>query len=115
MEFAEARVNFIILDACRNNPLPRSVRSETRGLARMNSPKGSLIAYATSPGGVAVDGDGDNSPYTLALTAAMMEGDPVERMFRKVRNKVMEATKEMQIPWEASSLIGDDFFFLRKE
>lgn len=111
MEFARARIKFMVLDACRNNPFVRSFRSGTRGLARMVSPKGTLIAYATSPGGVAVDRDGNNSPYTLALTAAMKEGDPVERMFRNVRNKVMAATKDMQTPWEASSLTGDDYFF----
>ena len=81
----------------------------------MDSPPGTLIAYATAPGGVAVDGEDDNSPYTLALTAAMTEGNPVERMFRIVRNRVMEATDEMQTPWESSSLLGEDFFFSRNE
>lgn len=113
MEFARARVNFVILDACRNNPFARSFRSSARGLARMDSPKGSLIAYATSPGDVAADGTGENSPYTLALTTAMTDRVPVERMFRDVRNKVMAVTADKQVPWESSSLIGGDFYFSR--
>ena len=57
MEFAGNRMNFVILDACRNNPLTRTFRAATRGLARMQAPTGSLIAYSTGPGEVAVDGD----------------------------------------------------------
>ncbi len=62
MEFAENRMNFVILDACRNNPLTRSFRSATRGLARMDAPRGSLVAYSTGPGSVAADGTGVNAP-----------------------------------------------------
>ena len=58
MEYSNAQVNFVILDACRNNPFARSFRSASRGLARMDAPKGSLVAYATSPGDVAADGKG---------------------------------------------------------
>ena len=67
MKFAGNAMNFVVLDACRNNPLTRSFRSATRGLAQMDSVRGSLIAYSTSPGGVAVDGEGVNSPYSAAL------------------------------------------------
>ena len=63
MEFAGNRMNFVILDACRNNPLSRSFRSATRGLARMDAPRGSIVAYSTAPGQVARDGEGFNSPY----------------------------------------------------
>ena len=71
MEFADNRMNFVILDACRNNPLTRGFRSATRGLARMNAPRGSLVAYSTGPGSVAADGTGVNSPYTMALVEAL--------------------------------------------
>ncbi len=71
MEFAGNRMNFVILDACRNNPLTRRFRSETRGLARMDAPHGSLVAYSTAPGQVARDGNLANSPYTTALAAEM--------------------------------------------
>ena len=112
MDFARTNLNFVVLDACRNNPFARGFRSVGRGLARMDAPRGTMIAYATAPGEVAADGDGDNSPYTTALTKAMRApGLPVERMFREVRNEVMERTKDLQVPWEASSLTGEDFYF----
>ena len=112
MEFAGARLNLVILDACRNNPYTSEHRSSMQGLARMDAPRGTLVAYATSPGSVAADGRGTNSPYTLELVKAMRQpGISVERMFRRVRNKVMAATDENQIPWESSSLTGGDFFF----
>ncbi len=112
MEYSGAGLNFVILDACRNNPFSRGFRSATRGLAEMNAPTGSFIAYATSPGDVAADGDGENSPYTEALAKAMQEpGVSVEHMFKKVRNTVRQATNNEQTPWESSSMIGGNFYF----
>jgi len=112
MNYAGNNLNVMILDACRNNPFKRSFRSSDRGLALMNAPSGSLIAYATGPGSVAADGVGQNSPYTLAVTQAMLnKNTAIERMFRNVRNQVMVETNDKQVPWEASSLIGGDFFF----
>ncbi|HEY4164335.1 MAG TPA: caspase family protein, partial [Dongiaceae bacterium] len=67
MEFAGSRVNIVILDACRNNPLGRSVRSLTRGLAPMDATQGTFVAYSTAPGQVASDGSGRDSPYSAAL------------------------------------------------
>jgi len=112
MEFARNQTNFIILDACRNNPYSRSFRSSSAGLAQLNAPNGSLIAYATGPGDVAADGGGRNSPYTLALVEAMkVPRVVVESMFRLVRNKVSDATRNRQTPWVSSSLGGGDFYF----
>jgi hypothetical protein len=112
MEYAGNDMNIIVMDACRNNPFKRGFRSAGRGLARMDASKGTLIAYATAPGDVALDGKGENSPYTEALTANMLKsGVTVERMFKDVRNTVVEKTKNAQIPWESSSLTGGDFFF----
>ena len=112
MEFAGNRVNFVILDACRNNPLTRGFRSQLRGLAKMNAPTGSLVAYSTGPGDVAADGEGANSPYTLALSQAMKTpGVAAEKMFKLVRNSVREETKGKQTPWEESSMMGADFYF----
>ena len=112
MEFAGNRVNFVILDACRNNPLTRSFRSQVRGLAKMSAPTGSLVAYSTAPGDVAVDGEGANSPYTLALSQAMQTPNlPAEKVFKLVRNSVREATNNEQTPWEESSMTGSDFYF----
>jgi len=105
MDFASNQLNFLILDACRNNPYARGFRSAQDGLARMDAPTGSLVAYATAPGGVASDGEGKNSPFTAALTSAMQEpGIPVEQVFKKARIAVRQATNELQTPWESSSL-----------
>ena len=112
MAFAGNRLNIIVMDACRNNPFKRGFRSASRGLAKMEATKGTLIAYATAPGSVAADGSGSNSPYTEALSKAMLTpGLTVERVFKQVRNDVVTATKEQQIPWESSSLTGADFYF----
>jgi formylglycine-generating enzyme required for sulfatase activity len=111
MEYAGNRLNIVILDACRNNPLSRSMRSSDRGLARMDAPKGSFIAYSTAPGDTAADGAGRNSPYTVALTKAMQEpGIAIEETFRNARIDVLNATAEKQVPWESSSLTGRFYF-----
>ena len=115
MAFAGNRLNMIVMDACRNNPFKRSFRSASRGLARMDATKGTLIAYATSPGDVAADGSGENSPYTEALSKALLTpGLTVERVFKEVRNSVVAATNNRQVPWEASSLTGGDYYFNAK-
>lgn len=111
MEFAGNRVNVVILDACRNNPLGRGLRSVTAGLARMDAPKGSFIAYSTAPGEVAQDGNNGNSPYAAALAEAITaKPTPIEEMFRNVRVDVMRATAEQQVPWDSSSLTGAFYF-----
>ncbi|MBK8158574.1 MAG: SUMF1/EgtB/PvdO family nonheme iron enzyme [Rhodospirillaceae bacterium] len=111
MEFAGNRINIIILDACRNNPLARGMRSADRGLARMDAPKGSFIAYSTAPGETAADGDSKNSPYTKALAKAMLEPRvAIEETFRNARIDVLNETGERQVPWESSSLTGAFYF-----
>lgn len=111
MELAGNRINIVVLDACRNNPLARSMRSAARGLARMDAPRGSFIAYSTAPGEVAADGDGRNSPYTQALAKAMLQpGVAIEETFRNARVDVLQATQDKQVPWESSSLTGAFYF-----
>ncbi len=111
VDFARNNLNIIIFDACRNNPYARSFRSGTRGLAEMRAARGVLISYATAPGEVALDGDGDNSPYTAALARFMTEeGLPVEQTFKKVRIAVSRETSGLQTPWESSSLTGEFYF-----
>ncbi|NJO38929.1 MAG: hypothetical protein HC871_16685 [Rhizobiales bacterium] len=91
--------------------MARSFRSATRGLAQVDAPRGTLIAYATEPGGVAADGVGGNSPYTLALAANMRRpGRAAEEVFRQVRIEVLAATDQQQTPWESSSLTGAFYF-----
>jgi hypothetical protein len=112
MRSARNRLNFVILDACRNNPFVRSFRSADGGLAKMDAPAGVLIAYSTAPGDVAADGEGSNSPYSVALAQAMRDSDePAELMFKQARDAVRHATADRQTPWEASSLTGQNFYF----
>lgn len=109
---AKTNINIVILDACRNNPFARSFRSTTRGLASVDAPKGTLIGYATSPGDVALDGQGANSPYTKALAEAItsLGNRPIESVFKATRRQVLAATDDRQVPWETSSIVGDFFF-----
>jgi uncharacterized caspase-like protein len=67
MQDAGTKLNIVILDACRDNPFKRSFRTDSKGLAQMNAPKGTIIAYATAPGSVAADGAGRNGLYTKHL------------------------------------------------
>lgn len=106
-----SQFNLVILDACRNNPFERRFRGSTGGLAQVDAPKGTLIAFATAPGKVAMDGEGKNGTYTTALLRAMAEpGLSVESMFKRVRGEVARVTADQQIPWESSSLTGEFYF-----
>ncbi len=112
MEQAKNALNFIILDACRDNPFSGNYRSyPISGLAEMNAPTGTLIAYATSPGSIAADGKGHNAPYTGKLLKHIQTPLlTVEEMFKRVRKDVLEATNHQQKPWESTSLIGSFYF-----
>ncbi|MBI3517212.1 MAG: SUMF1/EgtB/PvdO family nonheme iron enzyme [Proteobacteria bacterium] len=111
MSMAKSRVNLVILDACRNNPYERRFRSQSGGLATIEAPTGTLIAYATSPGRVAADGDTGNGLYTSELLAAMdVQSAKVEDVFKRVRLNVVARSRGEQTPWEASSLTGDFYF-----
>lgn len=104
-------LNIVVLDACRNNPFERGTRSGGGGLARMDAPTGTLVAFSTAPGRVAEDGVGSNSPYTRALARSMqIPGLKLEDVFKRVRIEVLERTDKRQVPWESSSLIGDFYF-----
>lgn len=108
-------LNIVILDACRNNPFERRFRGNVGGLAQMDAPKGSLIAYATAPGKTAADGEGRNGLYTQELLRLMQTpGLPIEQVFKRVRANVARVTADNQIPWEASSLTGDFYFTASK-
>ncbi|GAB3018540.1 hypothetical protein GCM10027051_24710 [Niabella terrae] len=116
MENAKTSVNLIILDACRNNPFERSWGRDLsqRGFAVMDAPKGSLIAYSTSPGKTASDGEEKNGLYTGELIAEIKSVNlTITQLFQKVRKAVMEKSKDSQVPWESTSLTAD-FYFNRK-
>ncbi|MCX7181001.1 MAG: caspase family protein, partial [Proteobacteria bacterium] len=110
-KLAPARLSMVILDACRNNPFERRFRGGGQGLAQINAPTGTLIAYATAPGKVAADGEGRNGLYTSELLAAMdAPGIKIEDVFKRVRTNVIKKSNEAQTPWESSSLTGDFYF-----
>jgi uncharacterized caspase-like protein len=104
----------IILDACRNNPFESMPFVNdvgiSSGLAPIKAPKNTLIAFATEPGGVAADGKHKNGIYTKYLLRHMTKQLSVEEMFKKVRSGVAKETRNKQIPWEHSSLLGELFF-----
>lgn len=134
MNNAKNEQNIVVLDACRDNPFAskfktatRSLINKERGIVKIKTPKlnpglskleagpNTLIAYATAPGKVALDGDGRNSPYTKALIQSMQsEGLTVEQVFKQVRTRLLEQTNGKQIPWESSSLVSDFYFKKRK-
>lgn len=108
---ARNRTNIVILDACRNNPFVEILDLTDNGLAEMNAPTGTFLALSTSPGAVAMDGLGDNSPFTTALAEQMLiPGQPIEQAFKNVRVAVLDETRGLQTPWDTSSLTTDFVF-----
>jgi Caspase domain len=110
-----SRMRFFLLDSCRNNPFPELSKSAGSGLAivdaKVGAP-GTFVSFSTSPGAVAEDGNGVNSPYTTALLeAAKQPNIPVEETFKRVRVAVNKATDGRQTPWDSSSLT-EDFKFI---
>lgn len=111
-----SKTNLVFLDACRNNPLAENLArsmgtrsaSVGRGLAKTSSGIGTLISFATQPGNVALDGAGENSPFTTALLKHLgTPGQDITRDLVSVRRDVLEATNGRQVPWENSSLTGE--------
>ena len=115
MEAARNATDIVVLDACRNNPFRGIALTRTRavtvGMARMEAPAGSFIAYSTAPGAVAYDGDGDYSPFAEAFAEEVdTPGVSIGDMMIAVRRKVRESTEGLgsspQTPWDSSSLQG---------
>jgi Caspase domain len=113
MSAARSRVNIVVLDACRNNPFAGKGGSAAQGLAQIDAPVGTLLAYATAPGKLAADalGGAGNGLYAQQLARQMLNpGLPVEHVFKRVREAVVRASREAQVPWESSSLQGEFSF-----
>jgi hypothetical protein len=114
---AHAELSFIVLDACRNNPLvnagPGRMHVAAPGLAEIHAPDRTVIAYATQPGNTASQGPtGGNSPYVVALVAALRTpGLDVFRVFNQAGNATVRATNGEQRPWLQASAIDADFTF----
>ena len=121
---ASVPTRLVFLDACRDNPLTRRLRSAAssgtrstsvgEGLAELDASDGTFIAYATAPGEVAEDGRGRNSPFTTALLEHMAKpGLEIRQILTRVRADVKVATNDGQVPWDSSSLTSD-FYFVPK-
>lgn len=113
MENTNSRMNIVILDACRNNPFPALHRGvgEAQGLGEVKKARGAFIAYATSPGSVASDGNGRNGLYTQELIKAMNKPNrTIEQVFKDVRASVLRQSGDKQNPWENSNITGDFYF-----
>ena len=117
----ETSTNIIFLDACRDNPLARNLARTMgtrsleigRGLAQTQGGVGTLISFSTQPGNVALDGTGRNSPFAAALVKRLVApNDDLSAILINVRNDVMKATHDRQVPWEHSALRGRFYFGL---
>src|SRR5205814_8973921 len=110
-----SKMRILLLDACRNNPFPAINQTAGRGLALVDAKTGSpgtFLSYSTSPGAEAEDGNGADSPYTMALLAVAKDpGLQIEDAFKRVRVAVNKATEGRQTPWESSSST-EDFAFV---
>ena len=119
MEAAVA-TRIVLLDACRDNPLAQQLKRSMaasrssavgQGLAEVRTAVGTLIAYATGPGDVASDGEGEHSPFTAALLDHIATpGLEVRQVLGRVRDEVLKQTGERQVPWDSSSLRGEFYF-----
>jgi Caspase domain len=112
----EAKTSIVLLDACRDNPLARSLarsmgtRSSVigQGLAEVKAGVGTLVGFSTQPGNIALEGVGRNSPYATALLKHMeTPGKDVGGVLVAVRNDVLQATAGKQVPWEFTALTDD--------
>jgi hypothetical protein len=105
------RQTFIFLDACRNSPVSNSVG----GLAQIEVGENAYVAFATNPNTIAVDGVGDNSPFTAALLDNIeIPGLSISDMMIRVRNETEKATLGRQLPWDQSNL-REQFYFTEQQ
>jgi hypothetical protein len=115
-------LRIFVLDACRDNPLADGLKrsigltraaSMQHGLAKIDSPQGMIVAYATQAGQTAADGTGRNSPYTTAFLKHIQTEEEIGTIFRRIGSDVYDTTNHAQLPELSLSLIGE--FYLRGE
>jgi uncharacterized caspase-like protein len=118
MDASGARAKLLFIDACRNNPLPGGL---ARGASRMGLAKlevgviGTLIAFATAPDQIALDGSGSNSPFTSALLAYLgAPGLEIRQALWRVRSSVYQSTERRQLPWVNDALMAELFLAGRR-
>lgn len=115
LDDAKSQVNLVILDACRDNPFARSWRSSKGGLASIDAPSGTMIAFATAPGKVAADGSGANGLYTSHLLKALRVPNlKLEDVLKMTRKGVAADSHNEQVPWDSSSMTGEFYFHVSK-
>jgi uncharacterized caspase-like protein len=117
MESTGVRTALVFLDSCRDNPFPGASRSGTRGLAVVQTPRtmNSLIAYATSPGDTAADGDGRNGIFSGALLNQLKStGQELSELMRNVKADVSAATGNKQQP-RVDDGMKEPFYFVSPE
>jgi len=108
MSAAKNDLNIIILDACRNNPIDPN---GSKGLSRIDSSASLFVSFATSPGAVALDGAGNNSPYTKYLATSIAEPNlNIEETFKRTLKGVYVDTHGEQTPWISSTYFGEFIF-----
>lgn len=108
MVAAGSYLNIMVLDACRDNALGKT---STRGLSRVDTNARLFISFSTSPGSVALDGAGRNSPFTKHLVQAIGSSDlSIEETFKRTLKGVYQDTRGKQTPWISSSFFGDFIF-----
>ncbi len=112
MGAAKNKNYIIILDACRDDPFAGAYRAPAKGLSQFDAPVGSVLAYSTSPGKVALDGEGSNGLYTAYLLKEFaVKGVKIEDAFKRTRLNVRLASNGAQVPWETTSLEEDLYLF----
>ena len=123
---ARARLQIVILDSCRDNPfagkevltrIGNELRAARTGFSSQAAPLNSMLIYSTSPGSIAFDGEGENSPFTAALVAEASAQPQalVKDVFERVRRSVYERTQGRQVPWDSSTLVEPASFGMSTE
>lgn len=131
------KLRLVFLDACRDNPFASGMRrtavsdpvpieggggggpvtrSMGRGLGRLTlgSQGGMLVFYSAKHGLTALDGEGANSPFAVAVAQRLATpGVEINKLLRLIRDDVMEATAGRQEPYTYGTLPGrEEFFFV---
>jgi Caspase domain/VHL beta domain len=109
-------LRILVLDSCRDNPLAEELKrsigrtrsgSITRGLAKIDSPDGTIISYSTQSGRTAADGDGRNSPYTAAFLRHIEDRDEISTVFHHISADVYDSSSGAQVPELSLSFFGE--------
>ena len=109
----KGKIGLIILDACRDDPFGARFRPPQKGMSQYDAPPGTLLAFATAPGRVALEVQGRaNGLYTEHLLRELaVKGARIEDAFKRVRLNVRLASNGVQVPWESTSLEDDIYLF----